>query len=503
MKHPTIYQLNTRVLLRERGMALGRPATLDDFSDAFLDGIAELGFEWVWLLGVWQTGPAGRAISLADAGLRTELRNELPDLRDDDITGSPFAIRAYETNRDFGGDRALAQVRERLARRKLRLLLDFVPNHTAPDHAWVDRHPEYYVHGSEEDLAREPQNYVRVKPDGGVPTSYPMILAHGRDPYFDGWRDTLQLNYRHGGFREAQIAQLGAVADRCDAVRCDMAMLLEPEIIARTWGDRALPSDGSPPKDNPFWPEAIGGIRRRHPDFLFVAEVYWDMEWQLQQHGFDYTYDKRLYDRLLAGAAGPVRGHLQADAGFQDRSLRFLENHDEPRAAAAFPGEQHQAAAVVTFMVPGMRFFHEGQLDGRKVHVSMHVGRRPDEPVDEDLRAFYGRLLQALQRPEAHDGAWQLLTCGPAWAANPTHEQFIASVWTTGDRRLLSVVNYGPTQGQCYVPLPVPGLAGRMFTLVDLLSETEYRRAGDELAGQGLYLDMPAWGRQIFDLRLG
>jgi hypothetical protein len=154
-------------------------------------------------------------------------------------------------------------------------------------------------------------------------------------------------------------------------------------------------------------------------------------------------------------------------------------------------------------MVPGLRFFHEGQLEGRKVHVSMHVGRRPDEPVDEDLQAFYGRLLEVLKRPEAHDGAWQLLDCRQAWAGNQTHEQFVASVWRTDERRLLSVVNYGPAQGQCYLPLPLPGLAGRMFTLVDLLSEAEYRRAGDELAGKGLYVDMPAWGRQIFDLRLG
>jgi hypothetical protein len=499
MKHPLLYQLNTRVLLYDQGVSLGRPATLDDFSDAFLDAIAARGFEWVWLLGVWQTGPAGRAISRADPLLRASLKSELPDLRDDDITGSPFAIRAYETHRDFGGDRALARLRDRLARRNLRLLLDFVPNHTATDHPWVDEHPEYYVHGSEDDLTRQPFNYVSLRSKRGSQT----ILAHGRDPYFDGWRDTLQLNYRHGGFREAQIAQLGAVADRCDAVRCDMAMLLEPEIIARTWGDRALPSDGSPPKDNPFWPEAIAAIRRRHAAFLFVAEVYWDMEWQLQQHGFDYTYDKRLYDRLHAGAAGPVRGHLQADPAFQDRSLRFMENHDEPRAAAAFATEQHQAAAVVTFMVPGLRFFHEGQLEGRKVHVSMHVGRRPAEPVDEMLQAFYGRLLEVLQRPEAHEGAWQLLACQPAWAGNPTHEQFVASAWRTDGRRLLAVVNYGPSQAQCYVPLPLPDLAGRMFTLVDLLGEAEYRRSGDELAGRGLYVDMPAWGRQIFDLRLG
>ena len=268
----SLYQLNTRVVLQERGVALGRPATLDDLEDSFLDEIAANGFEWVWLLGVWQTGAAGRAISRSNPKLVDECRRVLPDLKMDDISGSPFAIVAYETSRDFGGDAALARTRERLARRGLKLLLDFVPNHTAPDHPWVTKHPEYYIQGSEQDLASAPQNYARVKVGREA-----RILAYGRDPYFDGWPDTFQLNYRHAGFREARIAEIGSIADRCDGIRCDMAMLLQPQIIQRTWGDRSRPSDGSPPKDAPFWPEAIAAIHRRHPDFLFMAEVYWDM----------------------------------------------------------------------------------------------------------------------------------------------------------------------------------------------------------------------------------
>jgi glycosidase len=503
VKHPSLYQLNTRVLVQERGALLGRPATLDDFTDAFLDDIATDGFEWVWLLGVWQLGRAARDVSRSDPRLREEYRRTLPDLREDDIRGSPFAVAAYETDRELGGDAALARLRERLARRGLKLLLDFVPNHTAPDHAWVAEHPEYYVHGSDEDLTQQPQNYTRVKVARGAGGggAADVILAHGRDPYFDGWRDTLQLNYFHAGFREAEIGQLGAVAERCDGVRCDMAMLLQPQIFRRTWGERARPPDGTPARETPFWPEAIAAVRRRHPGFLFVAEVYWDMEWELQQAGFDYTYDKRLYDRLEAGVATPVRQHLMAVPAFQDRSLRFLENHDEPRAAATFPPAKHRAAAVITYLAPGLRFFHEGQLEGRTVRVSMHLGRRPAERADDDLRAFYARMLACLRRPEAHDGEWHLGTCRPAWPGNPTSEQFIVSWWQAGDRRLLSVVNYGDTRGQCYVTLDMSGLAGRSFTLTDLLGGVSYLREGDGLAGNGLYLDMPAWGHHVFELR--
>jgi glycosidase len=491
----SLYQINTRVVLQERGVALGRPASLDDVEDRVLDEIAERGFSWVWLLGVWQTGPAGRAISRSNRSLVEAWRRLMPDLREDDITGSPFAITGYETHRDFGGDAALDRIRDRLARRKLQLMLDFVPNHTAPDHPWVAAQPAYYVHGSEEDLARSPQNYTRARTSRGE-----AILAYGRDPYFDGWSDTLQLNYRHAGFREARIAELGTIADRCDGVRCDMAMLLQPEIIQRTWGDRSRPADGSPPKDNPFWPEAIAAIKRRHAGFTFVAEVYWDMEWELQQAGFDYTYDKRLYDRLVADVATPVREHLMADAGFQQRSLRFIENHDEPRASAVFAPGAERAAATVALLARGLRLVHEGQVEGRKVHVSMHLGRRPAEPVDVDLRAFYGRLFQVLRRPEVREGEWRLCSCRPAWDGNPTAAQFIVATWQAGEQRLVVAVNYAAGQGQCYVPLDLTGLAGRDFRLVDILGSAEYRRQGNELAGKGLYLDMPPWGHQVFAL---
>ena len=167
--------------------------------------------------------------------------------------------------------------------RGLRLMLDFVPNHTAPDHPWVEEHPEYYVRGTEEDLARAPQNYTRVKRKGGD-----LVLAHGRDPYFPGWSDTLQLNYANAATQKAMAGELLRIAGQCDGVRCDMAMLVLPDVFERTWGARP----------QPFWPNTIKQVRAASPDFVFMAEVYWDMEWTLQQQGFDYAYDKRLYDRL-------------------------------------------------------------------------------------------------------------------------------------------------------------------------------------------------------------
>jgi glycosidase len=346
-RYPSLYQINTRPWLTKLSRRLGQTVALDKIPDAELDRMADLGFDWVWFLSVWQTGVASRQISRSRPEWRREFELTLPDLRDEDIPGSGFAITAYTAHSALGGDEALARLRVRLRDRGLRLMLDFVPNHTALDHPWVEDHPEYYVQGTELDLARAPQNYTWVKQRGGD-----RLFALGRDPYFPGWPDVLQLNYGNPATQAAMAAELVTIADKCDGLRCDMAMLVLPEVFERTWN---IPSQ-------PFWPEAIERVRERAPGFCFMAEVYWDLEWTLQQQGFDYTYDKRLYDRLRDRHARPVREHFWADPAYQNKSARFLENHDESRAAATFPAEVHEAAAVITYLSPGLRFSRKASL---------------------------------------------------------------------------------------------------------------------------------------------
>jgi glycosidase len=482
-KYPSLYQVNTRVWLTRLSEGLGRAATLDDIPDSDLDWLSERGFDWVWFLSVWQTGSASQKISRSLPALRREFEETLADLREEDIEGSGFAITGYTAHASLGGDPALARLRERLRQYGLRLMLDFVPNHTGLDHPWVAERPEYYVAGTEEDLSRAPHNYGWARRQQGD-----LVLAYGRDPYFSGWTDTFQLNYGNPETQEAMIDELLKIASKCDGVRCDMAMLLLPEVFARTWGIAA----------GPFWPKAISQVREVHPDFCFMAEVYWDLEWTLQQQGFSYTYDKRLYDRLRQRQARPVREHFLADADYQNKSARFLENHDEPRAAAVFPPEVHKAAAIITFLCPGLRFFHQGQFEGRRKRISPHLVRAPEETIDRGLNDFYLKLLNILRLTAVRDGQWQLLECTAAWEGNPGSDSFIVFGREISQKRLLVAVNYSANQSQCYVKLPFTDLPKHKWQLRDLLSDTSYERDGKDLYERGLYLDEPAWKAQIF-----
>ena len=487
MPYRSLYQINTRVHLTQLSGRIGRPAELDDIRDDVLDTLAAQGFDWIWMLSVWQTGAAGQHVSRTHPEWRRAFQDTLPDLREQDIGGSGFAITRYTAHERLGGDAALARLRRRLRARGLRLMLDFVPNHTGLDHCWVNEHPEYYMAGTEADLEREPQNYIRVKSQG-----QDRVLAYGRDPYFSGWPDTLQLDYSNPQTQDAMIAELLKISDQCDGLRCDMAMLVLPDVFERTWGRQP----------HPFWPRAINLVRERIPAFCFMAEVYWDLEWTLQQEGFDYAYDKRLYDRLRDGHARAVRDHFRAGLDYQDKLARFLENHDEPRAAATFPRDQHEAAAIITFLSPGLRFFHEGQLDGRQTHVSPHLVRAPDEPTDEALRGFYDRLLSIARRLTFTGGRWQLADCVQAWDDNATWDGFLAWTWQgPGAHRAIVAVNYAAKRGQCYIRLPFDDLAGRVWRLSDLTRNACYERDGDALTSQGLFLDLPAWGYHVFDLK--
>ncbi|MBV8809773.1 MAG: alpha-amylase [Acidobacteriaceae bacterium] len=483
---PRIYEIDTWVWLFELSRKYGTRVDLSCVDPAEWDAIAEFGFDAMWLMGVWERSPAGIAIANRNQSLRDDFERALPDFREEDDVGSPYCVRRYSVDPHLGGDRGLAVARQELVRRGMRLILDFVPNHVAPDHPWVIEHPEYFVQGSAEDLRSHPASFLE---SGG------HIFACGRDPYFPPWSDVLQLNAFHSGLRQAVVETISSIASQCDGVRCDMAMLLLNSIFERTWGYAA----GQRPQTE-YWSDVIPAVKKAYPNFLFMAEAYWDLEGELQQRGFDFCYDKRLYDRLEHESAEAVRLHLCAELGYQERLVRFIENHDEPRAAATFSPEKLRAAAVTIATVPGARLFYEGQFEGRKVKLPVFLGRRPDEPVDQDLFAFYSRLLKAINAPAFREGRWSLCERS-GWPEDSSYLNLVAWSWRNGDDCCLVVVNLTSSSAQGQVRTPWNELRGRMWRLSDSLSGASFERNGDEMLSPGLYVGLGPW--QYHLLRFG
>ncbi|MBA3846668.1 MAG: alpha-amylase [Planctomycetes bacterium] len=467
------YELNVRTWRSERTAELGRPANLDDLPHEFLDRLVEQGFTWLYLLGVWTTGPRSVQVSRQDQHLRHYLATVLPSFSDEDITGSPFAVQAYTVPDALGGDDALERLRSRAQSSGLSLMLDFVPNHIGLDHPWAVEHPEYCVQGDEWLLRQNPDAYVRI---GG------RILAHGRDPFFAPWRYTLQLDYSNDRLHEEMMKTASAVAARCDGIRCDVAMLLLPDVFANTWKRQI----------KPFWRACLERVRAEHPGTLFMAEVYWNREYELQQAGFDFTYDKILYDRLLASDAEAIRGHLRATADYQGHCVRFLENHEEQRASAKFAdANHHRGALFLTGMVPGMLLCHCGQEEGRRLHNALHAARRPPENGSELHRGAYDELMHLLAEPARHDGAWRLLEpkgggplIGCLWSLAQYHSLLL--IVNAGWSHYTGAIDAGP-------------LAGRDCTLQDALvsGSQPFTIPTDQLQRGGIPVTLPPWGAQV------
>lgn len=476
-----IYEINTRVWLRRFGAA--NTITLADVPERELEDWAELGVDAVWLMGVWSPSPESGRAAREHPGLQKGYARALPDWSADDVGGSPYAIRGYDVNPSLGGPGALAELRKRLACKGIKLLLDFIPNHTARDHQWVHNHPDWYIQGGEDELAAQPGNYFRVETAGGS-----RILAHGRDPYFAGWTDTAQLDYARGETQARMRGVLNRLALLCDGVRCDMAMLVIADVFAQTWR-RPITE---------FWPRAIAETRRVNPDFCFVAEVYWGREPQLVEMGFDLVYDKSLLDRVVSGE-GLVREQFDQPPAYHRQWLRFLENHDEPRIAARLNTLRVQAAAAWIYALPSAALILDGQMDGARVRLPVQLTRGPVEAEMAAMRRWYRRLLRALRGAAPRKGAWTLLLPASAWNGNDSCRRILGQGYDHGDLHLRVFVNWSDTRSQCWVPLELGSLHGKEVELRDELSGKVYLRDGLELTVRGLYLDMEPWECHVFD----
>jgi hypothetical protein len=475
---PCIYEISTWVWLQQIGARFSKDVNLTNVPAEVWDDLATRDFDAIWLMGVWQRSKEGRKVALALPGLLDECRRILPDFSENDIPGSPYSIGSHVVDPHLGGTEGLAVARRELNRRGLRLILDFVPNHVGLDHPLVTSHPEYFIRGTAKDLDLPEKTFFKTNGN---------IIAHGKDPYFPPWTDTAQMNAFNKGLRGRAIETLRGIASQCDGARCDMAMLLINEVFAATWRAYA----GEQPKSE-YWADVITEVKKSFPDFFFIAEAYWDREGQLQHLGFDYCYDKRLYDCLASGTAHSIREYLSAGLTYQEKLLRFLENHDEPRATQVFSPERYKAAALALATVPGARLYFQGQLTGAHIKLPVQLGRAPIETEDSEVKAWYSRLLQIRNDLKLSECEWKLCDMS-GWPGNQSCDNLLAWSWTGAKARSLIVINFSDSASQARVHLPWPNLAGGDRALQDQVTGEKYIRNGDELTRQGLYVSLDAW----------
>jgi len=483
-RYPTLYEINTWVWLFELSQKYGQELTLSAIPAVEWDAIAAYRFDAVWLMGVWERSPAGIAIANEDQRLTEDFRRALPDFHPEDNVGSAYCIRSYQVDPHLGGPAGLAVARRELSSRGIKLILDYVPNHVAIDHPWLTEHPEYFILGTYDDLRHDPAAYIEVAG---------MVYARGRDPFFPPWPDVVQLNALGPGLRQAAIETVSSIARQCDGIRCDMAMLVLNEIFQRTWGSRAGPAPVTE-----YWTGIISALESNDPAFLFIAEAYWDKEWQLQQLGFDFCYDKKLYDLVAHDDAVNLPLHLAADQNYQDRLIRFIENHDEPRAAVVFSPDKQQLAAVIVATLPGMKLFHEGQFEGRRVRLPVFLRRRPEEVANQELQYFYQQLLNATDRACFRDGHWTLCERS-GWPDNFSFRNILAWNWQKDNQRYLIVVNFGDSSSQARLRLPWSEAVEGGWLLQDAISGTIYERSADQM--QGLFVNLGPWKYHFFECR--
>lgn len=490
MRHyPHLYEVNTCLFIKRMSRKYGRALTLATVPDEEWQLLVRRGFDLLWLMGVWQRSLSARQRALVEPGLQQEYGRALPGWTAEDIAGSPYAVYSYTLNPSLGEPKELAQLKSKLNKQGLGLILDFVPNHLACDHPWTFSHPEWFVQGSKTDALMHPDWFFST--DKGV------YLAHGRDPNFPPWTDTVQMNFYSADLRKALISELLRVAEVADGVRCDMAMLTLNDVFEKVWGEVLK---GYPRQVTEFWVEAIEQVKKRRPDFLFVAEAYWGLEQRLQKIGFDFTYDKSFYDKLRFSNPQDIRGYLEANISSHQRSVRFIENHDEPRAVTAFGRERSLAAAVVLTTVPGLRLYHDGQLEGRMIRLPVQLQREPVEGTDPEIEQFYNRLLSVGNTPAFHEGQWEPIEVSKGGEDNSRHQNLLTWGWHYAGQFKIVIVNYSPNPAQGWLKLHLPTQITERATLRHEFTGTMHIGHPEELSDKGLFVDLGPWQARIFNM---
>jgi len=483
IEHPNLYEINTWPWLTELSEIYNQEIKLDNIPKEIYENYLTY-FDAVWLMGVWERSPASKRIAQEDPSLQKEYHKALEHIKEDDIIGSPYAVYYYHVDKKLGGKRALTDFRENLKEHNIKLILDFVPNHVARDHMWTIEKSDLFVEGSFEDMNKKPNEFF---------SSYGRVLAHGKDPYFPPWTDTVQINVFSSEARKKEINTLKSIAEICDGVRCDMAMLVTNEVFKNTWGDKV----GDIPEKE-FWEEVIPPIIEKYPNFKFIAEVYWNMEWNLMQQGFDYCYDKNYYNMIIDKNIKDLKEYLHADFKYQKNLIRFIENHDENRVEKELGIRRSEVAAVLTLTLPGMGFIHEGQMKGYEIKIPVQLKRRRNEIIKNKMLEFYRSLLATISNNNVKNNNWELCNVNQISQEDHTNEKIISYHWWANQEHFIIIINFNEISSKGKIKIPSFNLDSERIKFRDLLTDEIFRYDTSELQNNGFYIEVPGLRYYLF-----
>jgi len=480
-----LYEINTRIFIKR----FGDKATLSSIPKEFFKELTELGFSALWLMGAWKTCDNIIDACCFSPDLVSAYSRALKDWRREDVIGSPYSVDCYNLNPMLGEETELLNLREKLNSIGIKLFLDFVPNHFGANSKFIKTNPEVFLEANEEFLQKDPLTFFK-------PINSDKVFVHGRDPFFLPWTDTVQVNYFSRKARNFMIDQLLHIAKFCDGVRCDMAMLPLNNVFHNTWLGVLNRLNLKHP-ENEFWKEAIIQVKKKFPGFIFLGETYWDLEWNLQQLGFDFTYDKRLTDRLSSGDINSIKAHLYGNNNYQIKSVRFIENHDEERAVIKFGKEKSYAAAVIISTIKGIKLYYDGQFEGKRIKLPVQLGREPKEKISERVRKHYHTLLKITSEEIFKNGTWAMLEPIPAGVGNNNYSNFFAWLWKLNNDLRIVVINYSESTSQCRLKCKVEA-HGDNIILQDLMTNEEYPRSVNDISENGLFVELKGYNSHIF-----
>lgn len=488
IKYPRLLELNVRIWLKR----FGKDATFSSVTDEQIKTWKEMGIDLIWLMGIWNNNKDVITEYCFEPDLINSYNGSLKDWQTDDVIGSPYSIDKYEVNPTLGTKEELLKFKSRLNENGIKLILDFVCNHFSAKSSLIWTNKEIFLFADEYIFKNDPYTFYPS------PVNHKEFLAHGRDPLFPPWKDTAQINFFSDDARKFLIDVLKDLTEVCDGVRCDMAMLPLNNIFFNTWIG-VIKKHGYERPDKEFWEVAIDEVKKKRSDFLFIAETYWDLEWQLQNLGFDFTYDKRLTDRLISGDVKSIKDHLNAEISYQDRSVRFLENHDEDRAIVKLGRERSMAAAVIISTIPGIAFYFDGQCEGKKVKLPLQLAREPEEKRDEKIKEFYRNLFSITKEEIFRNGEWRLLEPIAVNQNDQSYENLFAWEFRYENQLRIIVVNYSTVTSRCRLKFNI-GEDLTEIQLNDLLNKNNYKRSVKEITEKGLFVELKSFNSHIFSI---